>query len=694
MRFHRYVLALPVLLFMGTLPASELNQNCTISVLNRTAQVDSDGFWRIDNVPANAGISRARAVCTDNGITRIGVSDWFSIPTNGVVFSNDVTFIDPAPVPAKITITAPRTTLSSIGSTMQLAVTATLPDGSVRVVTPQAEGTSYTSSNRNVITVSNDGFVTAVGTGAVIIGAINEGALALVRVAVATGPLDSDGDGMSDDWEQTYGLNPNDPADATQDIDGDGLTNVQEFERQTDPRNVDSDGDGIRDGLEVQTGSDPTDPASYNLAAALRGIRISPSPITIQLNTVFGAGARAITVIGDLIDNNTVDLTARSRGTGYLSSNPNVFFLTTTDGVLTANAAGSATLNVTNSGFAITAPVTVQTFSPINLGGQTVQGSGNDLALAGNILYIASGAAGLRIFNVSNPVPAQTLGSLPTRGNANDVEVRGSLVYMADGTGGLQIVDVSIPSSPQAAGWVDTPGAGLDVAVGTSHAYIADGLSGVQVIDVSSPATAQIVATLSRRGPGEPCRRLGCRRKDLSHRRDQSRPAPGAFERHAVRSLRCPAAADGALCSGRERLCHDRYRESRKTPPPAEHLHRHTAARPGALRRIPDDGESGCRQWDHDLRREQPGRACAAWVDSLCRPLQLRYRRRRAIHLQAGRHLPDQAQFGRHHLPLGRAVRVGLRHDRETSKRVFHQARRGNDRSAGIAAGRGGARGR
>jgi len=489
--------AAAMLLLLAVPLGAQLNENCTISVLNRTAQVDSNGFWQLDNVPANAGISRARAVCTENGLTRIGVSDWFSIPTNGIVFSNDVTFLNPDPVPAKIAITAPRTTLSSIGATMQLAVTATLPDGSSRDVTPQSGGTSYTSSNRNVITVSNDGFITAVGTGAVIIGAINEGALAMVRIAVATGPLDTDGDGMSDDWEQTYGLNPNDPADAAQDIDGDGLTNLQEFGRQTDPRNADTDGDGIRDGLEVQTGSDPSDPASYNLAAALRAIRVNPSPVTVQINTIFGAGARGIAVIGDLIDNTTIDLTARSKGTVYTSSNPNVFGLTAIDGLLVAVANGAATLNVSNSGFTAAAPVTVQTFTPLNIATMPLPGFGNDLAIAGTVLYIASGSAGLRVVNVANPAAPQIIGSLPTRGNALDVEVRGTMAYMADGSGGLQIIDVSIPSSPQAAGWVDTPGSGFDLAIGANHVYVADGASGLQIIDVTSPGTAQIVATLS-----------------------------------------------------------------------------------------------------------------------------------------------------------------------------------------------------
>jgi hypothetical protein len=48
--------------------------------------------------------------------------------------------------------------------------------------------------------------------------------------------VDSDGDGMPDDWEVTYGLNPNSPADAEADLDLDGRSNYAEYLSGTDPR--------------------------------------------------------------------------------------------------------------------------------------------------------------------------------------------------------------------------------------------------------------------------------------------------------------------------------------------------------------------------------------------------------------------------------------------------------------------------
>src|SRR5262245_9068356 len=48
-------------------------------------------------------------------------------------------------------------------------------------------------------------------------------------------PGDADSDGMPDAWETFFGLNPNNPADATADPDGDGLTNLQEFQQKGHP---------------------------------------------------------------------------------------------------------------------------------------------------------------------------------------------------------------------------------------------------------------------------------------------------------------------------------------------------------------------------------------------------------------------------------------------------------------------------
>jgi outer membrane protein OmpA-like peptidoglycan-associated protein len=67
-------------------------------------------------------------------------------------------------------------------------------------------------------------------------------------------PVDTDGDGITDEQEI---LNGTDPMSA--DSDGDGITDSDEVASGTDPNNADSDGDGLNDGDEVNTyGTDPT----------------------------------------------------------------------------------------------------------------------------------------------------------------------------------------------------------------------------------------------------------------------------------------------------------------------------------------------------------------------------------------------------------------------------------------------------
>jgi len=68
---------------------------------------------------------------------------------------------------------------------------------------------------------------------------------------------DSDRDGIADDWEFRYGLDPFNAADAHYDFDGDGLDNLNEYLRSTDPTDPDSDDDGMPDGWEVKYSLDP-----------------------------------------------------------------------------------------------------------------------------------------------------------------------------------------------------------------------------------------------------------------------------------------------------------------------------------------------------------------------------------------------------------------------------------------------------
>lgn len=76
-------------------------------------------------------------------------------------------------------------------------------------------------------------------------------------VLAVEGPIDSDGDGLSDDLECQIGTDPQNP-----DSDGDGLLDGEEYlQYKTDPLNPDTDFDLLKDGEEVRKyKTDPLDP--------------------------------------------------------------------------------------------------------------------------------------------------------------------------------------------------------------------------------------------------------------------------------------------------------------------------------------------------------------------------------------------------------------------------------------------------
>lgn len=498
----KQLLVLVVALSALTIPVSvahaQLTEHCTISILNRTARVRPDGSWRIDNVPANFGRVRARATCVEDGVTRMGQSDFFTLRENTIAgFNADISLAAVDPVPASLGLTAPTTTLTTAGATTQVTVTATLPGGGTRDVTAASVGTSYTTSNRAVATVSPDGLVTAVASGSAIVSALNEGALGLLRIQVVLTGGDSDGDGIPDDVELANRLNPNDPADAVQDADSDGLTNKQELiDFGTDFRVADTDGDGVRDGLEVQTGSNPLDPRSVNLTQALTSITVTPANFVLIVNTIVGEASLQLSVTGHLRDGSTLDLTATATGTTYTSSDLTICNLSTPAGRIFAGSDGPCTVTATNSGFSTQASGTVTTFAPIALSSIPIPGYANNVDVSGNFAYVAAGSAGLQVIDVTDPRTPRIVGAVDTPGNANDVRIVGHLAYLADGTAGLQIIDISTPTAPVLVGAVDTPGEAQDVAVSGAQAYVADGEAGLQVIDVSSPTAPRILGSV------------------------------------------------------------------------------------------------------------------------------------------------------------------------------------------------------
>jgi uncharacterized repeat protein (TIGR01451 family) len=229
---------------------------CTATVLNRTVRLGNDGSISIPNLPVEPGYFRIRVTCTDGGVTTYGQTAFFVLNPNGQSTIPPVVYGSFSPIPVALSVTSPKTTLATRSETAQLTAVVSFADGTSSNLNLPSQGIYWFSSNPNIASVDPNGLVTAVARGTASVSALNEGVQGTIIINVVI-PNDADGDGIPDDWEIANGLNPHDPSDAGQDLDGDGLTNLQEYQLGTNPRLADTDGDGVSDGAEVLRGTNP-----------------------------------------------------------------------------------------------------------------------------------------------------------------------------------------------------------------------------------------------------------------------------------------------------------------------------------------------------------------------------------------------------------------------------------------------------
>jgi photosystem II stability/assembly factor-like uncharacterized protein len=131
--------------------------------------------------------------------------------------------------------------------------------------------------------------------------------------------------------------------------------------------------------------------------------------------------------------------------------------------------------------------------NPTPLG--SVDGYASKLEVSGDYAYLASGPAGLRTIDVSDPTQPVEIGFYDTFGWSGTTFMAGDRGYIAQGDDGIVILDLGDATQPALLGQYNTPGSAHDVKVVGDLAYVADYDGGLRIADVSDPANPVEIGT-------------------------------------------------------------------------------------------------------------------------------------------------------------------------------------------------------
>ncbi len=89
-----------------------------------------------------------------------------------------------------------------------------------------------------------------------------------------------------------------------------------------------------------------------------------------------------------------------------------------------------------------------------------------DMALAGDVVLVADGEAGLRILRLLSPDMLYDIGAYEVPGSSTAIALRDGAAYIADPIRGVRAIDLGDPTRPAAVGFVVAGGRAHDVAIG------------------------------------------------------------------------------------------------------------------------------------------------------------------------------------------------------------------------------------
>ncbi|WP_226668071.1 hypothetical protein [Microbulbifer aggregans] len=228
------------------------------SLISVPVRVDLTGVTYTDKdanvVPAAIGAVRVEITYDHTMVSPIVENGFIPGGSSGEFSDLQATYIDTTGTQRKLVISATQTAEDSPTGLVHFASIpfmllaesgdTTLNLAALDVLSPLAALSDGIIGGEVIPHTVTDGIIT--------ISAPTQGASMSSKIQLV-GSDDSDGDGMSDTYELAYKLNPYSDADASLDSDSDGLSNLEESTRGTDPHYLrgDMNNDGVVDLVDV-----------------------------------------------------------------------------------------------------------------------------------------------------------------------------------------------------------------------------------------------------------------------------------------------------------------------------------------------------------------------------------------------------------------------------------------------------------
>lgn len=227
-----------------------------------------------------------------------------------------------------------------------------------------------------------------------------------------------------------------------------------------------------------------------------RGVAVYDVSNPAKITRVAVADSNSETLDGALLDDTTLAVMTRIGIDRYaFGSDGSISLLShqPTDGYTQIRSNGKWIAAASTSSIAIFTPqpdrIVQQMTIPIPIMSANVAA----IALAGDALYVAQGAGGIAVYDLTSGTQAAYLPEI-----ANDLAVSGTTLAIASGVNGLVLADVSAPLAPHVVGRTSAGSVNLArIAIGSGHVFAAESPSTVYEFDVTATDAPQLVKQIT-----------------------------------------------------------------------------------------------------------------------------------------------------------------------------------------------------